>query len=64
MQEKIKKKGINLTLFDARFAKPLMKNTIWQLATDHEALISIEEGSIGGFGSHVSQFLFDKNLIR
>ena len=61
--ENLKKKGINLTLFDARFAKPLDKNTIWQLARDHEIIISIEEGSIGGFGSHVSQYLFDNNLI-
>ncbi len=61
--ENLKKKGINITLFDARFAKPLDENTIWQLANDHEVLISIEEGSIGGFGSHVSQYLFDRNLI-
>ena len=61
--ENLKKKGINLTLFDARFAKPLDENTIWQLARDHEVIISIEEGSIGGFGSHVSQYLFDNNLI-
>jgi len=61
--ENLKKKGINFTLFDARFAKPLDENAIWQLANDHEIIITIEEGSIGGFGSHVSQFLFDKNLI-
>ena len=57
------KKGINITIFDARFAKPLDENMIWQLAIDHEILITIEEGSIGGFGSHVSQFLNDKNLM-
>ena len=61
--ENLKKKGINITIFDARFAKPLDESTIWQLATDHEVIISIEEGSIGGFGSHISQYLFDKNLI-
>tara|TARA_B100000700_G_scaffold152851_1_gene169631 strand:- start:1083 stop:2996 length:1914 start_codon:yes stop_codon:yes gene_type:complete len=61
--ENLKKKGINLTLFDARFAKPLDENVIWQLARDHEIIISIEEGSIGGFGSHVSQYLFDNNLV-
>ncbi len=61
--ENLKKKGINLTIFDARFAKPLDKSTIWQLARDHEVIISIEEGSIGGFGSHISQYLFDNNLI-
>ena len=62
-EEKLKKKGINLTILDARFAKPLDENIIWQLATDHEAVITIEEGSIGGFGSHVSQFLAEKNLL-
>ena len=59
----LKKKGVNITIVDARFAKPLDENLIWQLATDHEALITIEEGSIGGFGSHVSQFLSEKNLL-
>ena len=61
--ETLKKKGINITVVDARFAKPLDKNLIWQIATDHEALITIEEGSIGGFGSHVSHFLSEKNLL-
>jgi len=63
VQENLVKKGINITLIDARFAKPLDENLIWQLATDHETLITIEEGSIGGFGSHVVQFLSDKNLL-
>jgi len=61
--EALKKKGINITVVDARFAKPLDEKLIWQLATDHEALITIEEGSIGGFGSHVSNFLLEKNLL-
>ncbi len=59
----LKKKGINITIVDARFAKPLDENLIWQLATDHEAVITIEEGSIGGFGSHVTKFLSEKNLL-
>ncbi len=59
----LKKKGINITIADARFAKPLDENLIWQLATDHESIITIEEGSIGGFGSHVTKFLSEKNLI-
>ena len=59
----LKKKGINISIADARFAKPLDENLIWQLATDHEAIITIEEGSIGGFGSHVAKFLFEKNLL-
>tara|TARA_Y100000590_G_scaffold261800_1_gene293847 strand:- start:900 stop:1985 length:1086 start_codon:yes stop_codon:yes gene_type:complete len=61
--ESLKKKGVNITLVDARFVKPLDENLIWQLAIDHEAIITIEEGSIGGFGSHVGHFLNDKNLL-
>ena len=61
--ENLKKKGINITVVDARFAKPLDENLIWQLATDHDAIITIEEGSIGGFGSHIAQFLSEKNLL-
>ena len=61
--ENLKKKGINITVVDARFAKPLDENLIWQLATDHDAIITIEEGSIGGFGSHITQFLSEKNLL-
>ena len=57
------KKGIDISIIDARFAKPLDENLIWQIATEHEVLITIEEGSIGGFGSHVSQFLSEKNLL-
>ena len=62
-KENLKKKGINPTIVDARFAKPLDEHLIWQIATDHESIITIEEGSIGGFGSHVSNFLSEKNLI-
>jgi 1-deoxy-D-xylulose-5-phosphate synthase len=61
--ENLKKKGINITIVDARFAKPLDENLIWEIATNHESLITIEEGSIGGFGSHVSNFLSEKNLL-
>ena len=61
--EILQKKGINLTIVDARFAKPLDENLLWQVANEHEILITVEEGSIGGFGSHVSKFLTDKNLL-
>ncbi len=61
--ENLKKKGINITVVDARFSKPLDENLIWQIATDHEGIITIEEGSIGGFGSHVGNFLQEKNLL-
>ena len=61
------KKGIVCTIIDARFAKPLDEKLIMEVASNHEVLITIEEGSIGGFGSHVMQFLsnrgiFDKGL--
>ena len=59
----LKKKGINISIVDARFAKPLDEKLIWQLATNHEAIITIEEGSIGGFGSHVAKFISEKNLL-
>ncbi len=61
--ENLKKKGVNITIVDARFAKPLDENLIWQLATTHEAIMTIEEGSIGGFGSHVVDFLTKKGLM-
>ncbi len=61
--EILQKKGINLTIIDARFAKPLDENLLWQVANEHEILITVEEGSIGGFGSHISKFLTDKNLL-
>ena len=61
--EILQKKGINLTIIDARFAKPLDENLLWQVANEHEILITVEDGSIGGFGSHVSKFLTDKNLL-
>ena len=65
--EILSSKGIELTIIDARFAKPLDEKLIMEVATSHEAVITIEEGSIGGFGSHVAQLLsergvFDKGL--
>ena len=65
--EVLQKKGITTTIFDARFAKPLDEKTIIELASSHEVILTIEEGSIGGFGSHVSKLLsergfFDKGL--
>jgi 1-deoxy-D-xylulose-5-phosphate synthase len=49
--------GLSATVADARFAKPLDHELIRQLARHHEVLITIEEGALGGFGSHVMQFL-------
>jgi 1-deoxy-D-xylulose-5-phosphate synthase len=51
------------TVADARFAKPLDHDLIRQLARHHEVLITIEEGSVGGFGSHVLQFLAMEGLL-
>ena len=59
----LSKKGVTPSIIDARFAKPLDENLFWQLAIDHEVIISIEEGSIGGFGSHLAQFLSEKSLL-
>ncbi len=61
--ELLNKKGIDITIIDARFAKPLDKKLIMEVATNHEVLISIEEGSIGGFGSHVMQLLSDRGVF-
>ncbi len=61
--EKLFSKGIKCTLVDARFAKPLDEKLIMEIATNHEVLITIEEGSIGGFGSHVMQLLSDRGVF-
>jgi 1-deoxy-D-xylulose-5-phosphate synthase len=55
--------GLSTTVADARFAKPLDTDLIRQLARNHEVLITIEEGSVGGFGSHVMQFLALEGLL-
>ena len=56
-------KGITPTVADARFAKPLDRDMILKLADDHDALITIEEGAVGGFGSHVAQFLAEEGVF-
>ena len=61
--EILKKKGITISIFDARFAKPLDKKLIIELASNHDAVVTIEEGSIGGFGSHVSKLLSDRGFF-
>lgn len=55
--------GLRLTVADARFCKPLDHALIRKLAKSHEVLITVEEGSIGGFGSHVAQFLALDGLL-
>ncbi|OWU69687.1 1-deoxy-D-xylulose-5-phosphate synthase [Roseovarius sp. 22II1-1F6A] len=61
--EALTRRGITPTIADARFAKPLDREMILQLAADHEALITIEEGAVGGFGSHVAQLLSDEGVF-
>jgi len=61
--EALSAKGITPTIADARFAKPLDREMILKLAADHEALICIEEGAVGGFGSHVAQLLADEGVF-
>lgn len=56
-------KGITPTIADARFAKPLDRDMILRLAEDHDALITVEEGAVGGFGSHVAQLLADEGVF-
>lgn len=61
--DKLLKKRIDCTIIDARFAKPLDEKLIMEVASSHEVLITIEEGSIGGFGSHVMQLLSDRGVF-
>ena len=61
--EGLAQKGLTPTVVDARFAKPLDRDMILTLARNHEALITIEEGAIGGFGSHVAQLLADEGVF-
>ncbi|WP_410216420.1 1-deoxy-D-xylulose-5-phosphate synthase [Paracoccus sp. (in: a-proteobacteria)] len=62
-REALQARGITPTVADARFAKPLDRDLILQLARDHEALITIEEGAVGGFGSHVAQLLAEEGVF-
>ena len=61
--EALAARGIAPTVADARFAKPLDRDLILRLAREHEALITIEEGAIGGFGSHVAQLLAEEGIF-
>jgi 1-deoxy-D-xylulose-5-phosphate synthase len=61
--ENLQARGIVPTIADARFAKPLDRELVLDLARKHEALITIEEGAVGGFGSHVAQLLSDEGVF-
>jgi len=62
--EHLASRGISCTIADARFAKPLDEELIARLARGHRMLLTVEEGSIGGFGSHVLDFLVNNDLMR
>jgi 1-deoxy-D-xylulose-5-phosphate synthase len=62
--EELDAAGLSTTVADARFAKPLDEDLVRRLARSHEVLITVEEGSIGGFASHVLQFLARDGLLE
>ena len=55
--------GLSTTVADARFAKPIDKDLLEQLARNHEVLLTVEEGSIGGFGSHAATYMAQNGLL-
>jgi 1-deoxy-D-xylulose-5-phosphate synthase len=61
--DNLENKGITTTIIDARFAKPLDEELITRCARKHDMMITIEEGSIGGFGSHVANLLAEKGIF-
>ena len=61
--EALTARGLTPTIADARFAKPLDRDLILTLARSHESLITIEEGAIGGFGSHVAHLLAEEAIF-
>lgn len=58
-----KEDGLKITVIDARFAKPFDEELFTEIAKTHKAIISVEEGAIGGFGSALAQFLLSKGLL-
>jgi 1-deoxy-D-xylulose-5-phosphate synthase len=62
--EQLAAQGISTTVADARFAKPLDAELIGTLARNHELLLTIEEGAIGGFGAHVLQLLAERGALE
>ncbi|MDH6230193.1 1-deoxy-D-xylulose-5-phosphate synthase [Mesorhizobium soli] len=61
--EELTAAGLSTTVADARFAKPLDEDLVRRLATSHEVLLTVEEGSVGGFASHVLHFLAKEGLL-
>jgi 1-deoxy-D-xylulose-5-phosphate synthase len=61
--EELDARGLSTTVADARFAKPLDEDLVLRLASEHEVLITVEEGAVGGFGSHVLQLLSERGML-
>jgi 1-deoxy-D-xylulose-5-phosphate synthase len=61
--DELEARGLSTTVADARFAKPLDEDLVLRLARDHEVLITIEEGAIGGFGAQVLQLLAERGAL-
>jgi len=61
--EALDAKGLSTSVADARFCKPLDEDLIKELASNHELLITVEEGAVGGFGSHVMQYMAINGLL-
>jgi 1-deoxy-D-xylulose-5-phosphate synthase len=62
-RERLAARGVSPTVADARFSKPLDRELILDLAARHDALITIEEGAVGGFGSHVAHLLAEEGVF-
>ncbi|WP_336287949.1 1-deoxy-D-xylulose-5-phosphate synthase [Bartonella sp. CB60] len=62
--DKLEMEGLSTTVADARFAKPLDKDLMRRLAREHEVLVTIEEGAMGGFGAHLLQFFAQEGLLE
>lgn len=61
--EMLQRENVSATVVDARFAKPIDYALLTRLASHHRGLVTVEEGSVGGFGSHVANFLANKGLL-
>ncbi len=61
--EMLEAEGLPATVADARFAKPLDRDLILRLAREHEALVTVEEGAMGGFGAHVMHLLAEEGML-
>ncbi|MGN6584427.1 MAG: 1-deoxy-D-xylulose-5-phosphate synthase [Rhizobiaceae bacterium] len=62
--EELDAAGLSTTVADARFAKPLDEDLVRRLAHEHQVLVTVEEGAVGGFGSHVLQFLAHEGALE